>query len=205
MRSSGNGPSVTRGIANYVNNVRSFSLNARLYLAYSLSEGLGTGMWTVLFTLYLLWLGFDIKFIGLLVGIDMLFHGLFAFPAGLIGDKIGRRKAFFLATTLNITARVITLLTLNPTALIILTAFRGIGEGFHTVAGAPFMMENSQPEERPHLFSINASFMNLSRFVDFLAGGLVPLFWAGVLGLPNIDPAVGKWERRTERERIGGT
>jgi hypothetical protein len=55
------------------------------------------------------------------------------------------------------------------------------------------MMENSQPEERPHLFSINASFMNLSRFVDFLAGGLVPLFWAGVLGLPNIDPAVGKW------------
>ncbi|MEE8419342.1 MAG: MFS transporter, partial [Dehalococcoidales bacterium] len=193
FRPPGTGFPVTRGITNYINNIRRFSRNARLYLAYSLSEGLGTGMWTVLFNLYLLWSGFDIKFIALLVGIDMLFHGLFAFPAGLIGDKIGRRKAFFLASTMNIIARLATLFTLNPAFLIILTSVRGMGEGFHMVAGAPFMMENSEPEERSHLFSINASFMNLSRFAGFLAGGLVPLFWAGVLGLPDIDPAVGKW------------
>jgi MFS family permease len=147
----------------------------------------------VMFNLYLLSAGFDIKFVGLLVGIDMLFHGLFAFPAGLIGDRLGRRRTFFLATTMNITARVVTLLTLNPTALIILTCFRGMGEGFHMVVGAPFMMENSQPEERPHLFTINFSFQNLSRFVGFLAGGFLPLFWAGILGVPNIDPEAGRW------------
>ena len=189
----GGGSSFTQGLANYLNNIRRFSRNARLYLAYSLTEGLGTGIWMVMFNLYLLSAGFDIKFVGLLVGIDMLFHGLFAFPAGLIGDRLGRRRTFFLATTMNITARVVTLLTLNPTALIILTCFRGMGEGFHMVVGAPFMMENSQPEERPHLFTINFSFQNLSRFVGFLAGGFLPLFWAGILGVPNIDPEAGRW------------
>ncbi len=184
---------LTRGIANYLNNIRRFSRNARLFLAYSLSQGLGTGIWMIMFNLYLLSVGFDIKFVGLLVAIDMLFHGLFAFPAGLIGDKFGRRRTFFLATTLNIVARVATLFTLNPIALIILTGFRGMGEGAHVVVGAPFMMENSEPEERPHLFSINFSFTFLSRFVGFLAGGFLPLFWAGVVGVTSMDPVAGRW------------
>ncbi|MBI2287808.1 MAG: MFS transporter, partial [Chloroflexi bacterium] len=187
------GFSLARGIVNYVNNVRKFSRNARLYLAYSLAEGLGSGIWTVMFNLYLLWLGFDVAFVGLLVAIEMLFHGFFAFPAGLIGDKIGRRRTFFLATTMVIIMRLATLFTLNPTALIILTSFRGMGEGFHAVTGAPFMMENSEPEERPHLFSINSSFDMFSRFVGFLSAGLLPLFWGNVLDVSTIDPAAGRW------------
>lgn len=187
------GLSLIRGIVNYVNNIRRFSRNARLYLTYSLAEGLGSGIWTVMFNLYLLWAGLDLKFVGLLFAINMLFHGFFAFPAGLIGDKIGRRRTFFLATITSIIFRVAILFTLNPTTLIVLTVFRGMAEGFHAVTGSPFMMENSEPEERPHLFSLNFSLAMLSNFVGFLSAGFLPLFWAGMLAVPSMDPAAGRW------------
>ena len=159
----------------YLATLRRFSRNARLYLSYALLSGLGTGIWAVMFNLYMLREGFDLTFIGLFWMIDMLFHGLFAFPAGLIGDKIGRRKTFVIATALNIVARGALLFTLDPTNLLVLSAVAGIGEGFHAVAGEPFMMENSEPEERPHLFSLNSSFGMLSMFVGSLSGGFLPL------------------------------
>ena len=177
----------------YLATFRRFSRNARLYLSYALLSGLGTGIWAVIFNLYMLREGFDLTFIGLFWMIDMLFHGLFAFPAGLIGDKIGRRKTFVIATALNIVARGALLFTLDPTNLLVLSAVAGIGEGFHAVAGEPFMMENSEPKERPHLFSLNSSFGMLSMFVGSLSGGFLPLVWAGTLGVPSIDPGAARW------------
>src|SRR3972149_4783064 len=193
-----NDPSVSAkppatGLQGYIQTIGRFSRNAKLYLAYSLSAGLGTGIWNVMFNLYLLRIGFDVSFVALYWLVDMFFHGLFAFPAGLIGDKIGRRKTFILATVINVVARGILLFTLDPTALILLAAVAGMGEGFHAVAGAPFMMENSEPEERPHLFTLDSSLQMLSTFVGSLSGGLLPLFWAGILTVPALDPAAARW------------
>jgi MFS family permease len=54
-------------------------------------------------------------------------------------------------------------------------------------------MENSEPKERPHLFSLNASLMMFSFFVGSLSGGFLPLFWAGVLAVPAVDPSAARW------------
>ncbi|MBI2848913.1 MAG: MFS transporter [Chloroflexi bacterium] len=183
----------TTGIAGYFRTMRRFSLNGKLYLTYSLLSGLGTGIWNVMFNLYLLRAGFDLGFIGMFWLVDMLFHGIFAFPAGLIGDKIGRRKAFILATTINILARGALLFVVSPTPILVLAAIAGMGEGFHAVAGPPFIMENSEPEERPHLFSLDASFLQISTFVGSLSGGLLPVLWAGSLGLPPLEPSAARW------------
>lgn len=185
------GPS--QALVDYIANVRRFSRNAKLYLTYSLSEGLGSGIWNVMFNLYLLRLGYETTFVGLFWTVNMLFHGLFAFPAGLIGDKIGRRKTFILATVFALMARGTLLFVRDPSLLVLLAALAGMGEGFHAVAGAPFMMENSEPEERPHLFSLNASFAMISVFVGSLSGGFLPLFWAGILDVPKLDPAAARW------------
>ncbi|MBI4318481.1 MAG: MFS transporter [Chloroflexi bacterium] len=187
--SSSNSPGDSVG---YVEQVRRFSRNAKLFLAYDLLSGLGTGIWAVMFNLYLLRVGFSVTFVGEYWGINMLFHGLAAFPAGLIGDKIGRRKAFILATTLSVCARGVLLFTLDPSWLLVFAAIAGIGDGFHGVTGAPFMMENSEREERPLLFSLDASFLQVSIFVGSLSGGFLPLFWAGILGVPLLDPQAAR-------------
>ena len=189
--SSGSGP--LQGVAEYFSNVRRFSRNAKLFLSYALLSGLGTGIWMVMFNLYLLRLDYDIAFIGLFWMVDMLFHGLFAFPAGLIGDKIGRRKTFILATVFALTARGLLLFTQDQNSLLLLAAFAGMGEGFHAVAGAPFMMENSEERERPHLFSLNASLMMVSLFVGSLSGGWMPRGWATILDVSHLAPEAARW------------
>lgn len=183
------GPAEEKG---YVASIKSFSRNAKLFLTYDLLSGLGTGIWGVMFNLYLLRVDFDIAFVGTFWFTNMLFHGLFAFPAGLIGDKIGRRKTFILATAFSLVARGALLFTLDPTWLIILAAVSGMGEGFHAVAGAPFIMENSEPEERPTLFSLDASLASASMFIGSISGGLLPLAWATVVGVPHLDPQAAR-------------
>ena len=178
------------GIAGYLATAKRFTVNAKLFLGYSLLSQLGAGIWTVMFNLYLLRLGFGTSFVGLFIMVDMLFHGLVAFPAGLLADKIGRRKAFFIATCISLGARG-TLLFVHDSKemLLILAAISGVGEAFHGVAGPPFIMENSEPKERPLLFSLNAMFLMVSRGV----GSALPLVWAIFLGVPDLDVDSARW------------
>ncbi|MBI4199486.1 MAG: MFS transporter [Chloroflexi bacterium] len=176
----------------YWGTVRQFSKNARLFLAYSLMAELGTGIWAVLFNLYLLRLEFSITFIGTFWLLNMLFHGIAALPAGVIGDRFGRRRSFFIATTIALIAQGSLLFTREPAVILAFAAMAGMGEAFHGVTGAPFMMENSEPGERPHLFSLNSAFLQLSRFGGNIAGGFLPLALAVVLGTPAVDPAAAR-------------
>ncbi|MBI2761999.1 MAG: MFS transporter [Chloroflexi bacterium] len=173
--------------------IRSFSRNARLFLTYSLFSELGSGIWTVLFNLYLLRLDFTIAYIGLFWLVNMVCHGGASLPIGLLADRYGRRLAFFMATTLSVVAQGGVLLTDNSVAILVLGGIAGVGQAAHGVTGAPFMMENSEPGERPHLFSLNAGFLQISRFGGNLAGGLIPLAWAVFLGVPDISPAAVRW------------
>ena len=185
----GGGPPSSGGIEAYLATAQRFSRNARLFLGYALMSQLGAGIWLVIFNLYLLRQGFSTTFVGLFIMVDMLFHGLMAFPAGLLADKIGRRKAFFISTCINLVARGALLFTVDPATLLVLAAVAGIGEAFHGVAGPPFIMENSEPEERPLLFSLNSMFIMLSRSV----GSALPLVWAVAAGVPDLDTGAARW------------
>jgi len=183
------GPQPLDGLRSYFGTARGFSRNARLFLGYTLMAQFGAGIWLVMFNLYLLRLGFSTNFVGLFIMVDMLFHGLVAFPAGLVADKIGRRKAFFIATCINLVARGALLFTQDPAMLLVLAGVSGVGEAFHGVAGPPFIMENSEPEERPLLFSLNWMFLMVSRSV----GSALPLVWAVALGVPDLDIGAARW------------
>ena len=180
---------IVGGLVEYLATARRFSPNAKLFLVYALASQTGSGIWTVMFNLFLLRSGFSTGFVGLFLMVDMFVHGVVAFPAGLIADKIGRRRAFFFSTCLNLAARGALLFTTDQTALLVLAGVAGAGQAFHGSAGPPFIMENSQPEERPLLFSMNAVFQLLSRSL----GSSVPLVWAVAVGVPDLDLGMARW------------
>jgi len=186
-------PSATGERVGYLTAIRSFSRNARLFLGYSLLAELGSGIWAVIFNLYLLRAGFPIAFIGTFWLVNMLCHGAAALPAGVIADRFGRRRAFFIATGISLLAQGALLFTVDPVLILALAGVAGFGEAFHGVTGAPFMMDNSEAEERPHLFSLNAAFLQVSRFTGNMAGGILPLLWATTVGLPALDPGATRW------------
>lgn len=181
------------GGADYLAAIRLFSRNAKLFLTYSLLAELGSGIWAVMFNLYLLRVGYPITFVGLFLAIMMTSHGLAALPAGLIADRFGRRRSFFIATFISLTAQVSVLFVDAELGILALAGVAGFGEAFHGVTGAPFMMENSEPKERVHLFSLNAAFLQASRFGGNLVGGFLPLLFAGIVGVPSLDPAAARW------------
>jgi MFS family permease len=184
---------VRGGQTSYLTAIRSFSRNAKLFLTYSIMAELGTGIWGVMFNLYLLRSGYPVTFIGTFWLINMVCHGAASLPAGLIADRFGRRRAFFIATCISILAQGSLLFTQDPMAILALAGVAGFGEAFHGVTGAPFMMENSEPRERAHLFSLNSSFLQFSRFGGNMMGGFLPLLWAGALGVPAGEPTAARW------------
>jgi MFS family permease len=177
----------------YLGTVRQFSRNAKLFLTYSILAELGSGIWSVMFNLYLLRAGYPITFIGAFWLVNMACHGLAALPAGIIADRFGRRRSFFIATSISVVAQGSLLFTSGEVAILVLAGLAGLGEAFHAVTGAPFMMENSEPRERAHLFSLNSAFLQFSRFAGSLTGGFLPLVWAGIIGLPSLDPQAARW------------
>lgn len=179
-------------LGGYLFQLSLMSRNAKLFLLLSLSSWLGTSVWAVIFNLYLLSLGFDIQFVGLWLTINMFLHGLFAIPSGVIADHIGRRNTFLLANLLQVVSRALALFTVEPTTLLVLAGVIGFGDGAHAVAGAPFMMENSQPEERPHLFSLDASLTWTSRMAGSVLGGVLPIGLATVLSMSVDSSGVGR-------------
>ncbi|MBI4416081.1 MAG: MFS transporter [Euryarchaeota archaeon] len=183
----------------YLEAMRSFSRNARLYLVYSTLSGINNAIFLVAFVFYLEELfraGGSVSlfgaalaipvYIGSVLGVQALAHGANALPAGVLGDKFGRKRSFLAASLCAILAYALVLLTSNPIALLALAAIVGIGESFHGVVGGPFLMENSEPRERMHLFSLSASLEMVSSIVGAVIGGLLPGIFLG-LGMARVD------------------
>lgn len=198
----------------YLQAVRGFSRNARLYLVYSTLSGINSAMFLVAFAFYLLELfnplgadgaavsvlGAPIllpAYIGLVFGVQALAHGGNALPAGVLGDKYGRKRSFLAASLLAILAYALVLGTGNPVALIALAAVVGVGESFHGVVGAPFLMENSEPHERMHLFSLSGILETASAITGAVLAAVLPAVFLGAV--PDLAPSLGFLGEGTSR------
>src|SRR2546425_227102 len=138
----------------YLRRIQGFSRNARLLLIRTPFSGLSVSIWRLLFYLYLLAKGHDTLFVAQLASINWIAHGLAVIPAGILSDLFGRRRVFLVAYAGNIVGTAALIVVGDPTALLVLAAVQGLFEGGHAIVGPPFMVEQSRPDERVHLFSI---------------------------------------------------
>jgi MFS family permease len=191
--------------------MRRFSRNAKLYLAYATLSGVNSSIFLVAFAFYLeelfnpggadpgatvTFLGVPMlvpAFIGFAFGAQAVAHGANSLPSGLIGDKYGRKRSFIAASLLAVFAGVAILVTSQPVFLVVLAVIVGIGEAFHGVVGAPFLMENSAPEERMHLFTLSGILSTVSAVAGAFLGGVLPgLFESWILTAnPGLGPIAG--------------
>jgi MFS family permease len=81
---------IAEEIADYVDRMKSFSKNSKLFLLSHTLTTVGMGIFSVIFNLYILELGFSASFLGLIISSHLVFSAVFLFPGGVICDKIGR-------------------------------------------------------------------------------------------------------------------
>ena len=168
--------------SDYLEKTRQFSRNANLYVLHVIGMDMIHGSFTVLFNLYLLAIGFDVRFIGLRLMIGFVGRAVTAIPAGLVSDRIGRKASFILGDGVG---AIIGLVMINTGSEAVLLAGPAVGAFFgnlHQTSEAAFMMENSKKSERVHLFSVAGSFRTLSAMTGMLIAGFVPTLFIDDFG-----------------------
>ena len=169
-------------VSDYVDKTSRFRRNANLYVIHVIGMDMIHGSFDVLFNLYLLAIGFDIRFIGLRLIIQFIARALTAVPAGLLSDRIGRKASFILGDGIGAVIGVIAISTRNEALLLALPAVGALFGNLHYTAEAAFMAENSKPAERVHLFAVSGSLRTFSAMSGALIAGLVPAFFIDDIG-----------------------
>lgn len=174
-------------ISEYRHALGQFSSNAKAFLAVNFSFQLGINLLAFVFTLYLKELGYKEGDIGAFLSMKSLGAALIALPASFLmmrmkNDLIPLIASFLLygfATAAQIA-------WVSPDSLAITSFFVG---AFGTVVGistGPFLLRNSSPAERVHLFSMNGACVwiaaTLGNGAGFIKDALV-----GFAGMGNAD------------------
>jgi MFS family permease len=171
-------------VTRYFQILSMLSRNAKLYLVAIVLTGLGSGIWGVIFNLYLRQVNFQDDFIGIMSTASIIATGSIALLAGLLCERVGPKRTILIGLMANLVS-VAQIWVLQPTPLLIASSASGLIGTLSSVASAPFMAENSRPEERTHLFSFAWALMIIMGVAGSYIGGVMPTFFNTMLGLPT--------------------
>lgn len=172
------------GIFGRLRLVQGLSGNPKLFLVATTLQGLSSGIWGVIFYLYLNLheVGFGLNFIGNMFTASALATGFVALPAGLLCERIGPKKSLLIGLMANFVS-LTQIAVLQPTALLVASLASGLIGTVGWVAMAPFMVENSRREERTYFLSLDWALMIIMGVVGSYAGGVMPDVINSFMGL----------------------
>ncbi|MDQ6662192.1 MAG: MFS transporter [Chloroflexota bacterium] len=174
----------------YIQQFGLFQRNARLYLISYVLSGVTTGIFLVLYNLYLISLGYRSDFIGLVLFVGTIGAGLAIFPAGLCVDRFSGKSILIWSSVLIGIAGLGQIVFRDPLSLLLTAFIAGIGAAFTLVINAPFLIRNSTPEERAHLFSMNLVLSLITIVVGKVLGGALPGWFRS---LPWLMSSLPSW------------
>ena len=179
----------------YAQKLRHFGRDVRLYLITGALMGLcWMGIYGVLFNLYLLRLGYDLAFVGLINAAIALAYAIFSLPAGALGARWSVRRTMILGYSLVVMGLVLPPLAqlipanLRTSWLLFTYCFGVAGSSLYMVNGSVFLMGATHQSERSHAFSVQAALSPLAAFFGSIIGGFLPGVFAAVLGA-SLDDA----------------
>ncbi|MEC8933347.1 MAG: MFS transporter [Candidatus Latescibacterota bacterium] len=183
-------------LTDYLANLRLIGRDAQLLIAAQTIMAFGyVGMYSVLFNLYLLRLGYDPAAIGEINAIGRMGFALVGIPAGLLGVRFGSRP-------LLIVGEIIIVIGLAGAPLgeflplpiqrnwLSFFYFLGFaGASLYFVNSTPYLMSVSGTKERSHVFSVIGVLTPLFAVAGSFTGGLLPGVTAEYLGITDAHPA----------------
>jgi MFS family permease len=160
--------------------LRSFSRNAVLFLVSVSVSSVGTGIFYLVFNIYVTeGLHYSEYFLGALLSASSLSAAVFSLPGGILGDRVGRKRCIILGTTIVALSMGGLISFTSQTVLVAMNALLGFGSTLNYVSFAPFMMENAAQKERVHLFSVQAAMNILGYTLGAYLGGTFPSLVTG--------------------------
>ena len=128
---------------------------AQLIMVVAILGGIASSMWILFFNFYILELGFDHRFLGLVNSVTAGATLALGIPMGLLSDKIGQKKSMLIGVGIHALASTIELLLTDKTLILSMAFISGVGGTLYYLNVSPFLMKVSQKENRTYLFSLN--------------------------------------------------
>ncbi|HEX9916301.1 MAG TPA: MFS transporter [candidate division Zixibacteria bacterium] len=169
-------------ISDYRRNLSLFSTNARLFLIGNFFFGLGFSIYQLLLNLYFKEMGFSESLIGQVLSAISLGMMLICVPAAMAIQKISIKRILVGSTLLAGLFYFLQAIITGKQMLLLVSFMVGVTMSFSRVAIAPFLMRNSTPEERTHLFSLNFGTTLLAGTIGSLGGGYLTSLWSKISG-----------------------
>ncbi|MFT5196371.1 MAG: MFS family permease [Cellvibrionaceae bacterium] len=183
-------------VGSLVSSFRSFNRSIRLFLLASLLLGLGVdGVYAVLFNLFMLRLGYEAEFIGVVNSAGLFAFAFVGLPSGLLGSRWGSRVMLVGGLVFVLTGAILLpFAEFSPEGwqagwLIVSYVLLMGGWSAVFVNGSPFMMSSVSDGNRNSLFSIQVAVASLASFAGSLIGGFLPDVISRFSQIPITDPA----------------
>ncbi|MEM7117863.1 MAG: MFS transporter [Chloroflexota bacterium] len=170
--------------------------DVRIYLLTAVLAGFATsGVYSVLLNLYLLRLGYDAAFIGIVNAAGQAAFIFMSIPAGTLGERWGTRRLIIAGISSYFLGFLcLPLAEFVPQGwqsgwLVGASLLASFGGPLYWTNGNLYLMDRTSPIERNHAFSLRTAFFPLAGFIGSLVGGFLPSRFAGWLNVTLDSPA----------------
>ncbi len=177
----------------YLNRVRAFTGNARLFLLSLLFFGVAMGISQLLFNFYVLSLGYNEATLGNLVTARSLTSLIAALPMGYLTDRIGSKNAFLIGYLAFGVSMALMLVFPFVPIFIAMSVLQGVAQSLSGIATGPFLMENGGPKERTYLFSLSSGLRMTATSIGEWLGGYLPGWAAGIIAVSAVSSKAYGW------------
>ncbi|GIP23922.1 MFS transporter [Paenibacillus sp. J22TS3] len=166
-------------IPNTVAEVRSWSRNIRLFFLANIFYQIGSGLFSLLYNLYIQGLGYGDTMNGRVVSVQSLATALMFVPIGLIGDRSSRKRLLIIGSLFSGILFLGRSFLGSESSLITLSVAVGLFASIFQVLAIPFLAENISKAQRLRMFSFFSSVVLASQVFGSMGGGfLADLFQA---------------------------
>jgi len=166
-----------------ISQITSFNRGARLFLIATILDGLVLTIWWLYFNFYILGLGYDREFLGLVNSVPAIAALLLGLPLGFLVDRIGLKWSMLTGVCLFLMASAAEVIFPNPFIILSAGFVGGAANTLYFLSQAPYMMRVSNRENRTMLFSLNFGLVTLSGALGNLLAGQLPVFFAEFLSV----------------------
>ncbi|NIK69044.1 MFS transporter [Paenibacillus sp. BK720] len=152
---------------------RGWSRNIRLFFLSNMLYQFGTGLFSVLYNLYIHELGYPDAMSGTVVSMQSLATAICFIPIGLFGDRISRKRLLVIGALCSGIILAGRSLFESESSLVTMAVLTGIFATVFQVLAIPFLADNVDKKDRLRIFSIYSAFVLAAQVAGSLGGGVI--------------------------------
>jgi MFS family permease len=156
----------------------------KMFILSTILFGLFFTVRFLFFNFYILSLGFDKDFLGVANSMAPAATLILGLQAGVLTDRIGRKKASIIGLIVQAAGYATMLLTTSGTMILIALFIAGTGETLYFVSRTPLLTRLTNKQNRDYVFSIDFALSTLAGVVGNSLAGQMPNWFESLFKIP---------------------